>query len=178
MRKLVKTTSVLAMVIALGASPTMLTAHDGAEGVVKERMHAMLNLGSAMKGIKANLKASNAAQNEALLLAATIIMESSGDHLNKLFPEGSDKAPSRAHPAIWEKKDQFDAISNSLQDASLALALKSTQALGKDDSGLKEGLNGERGEAVSSLANQPVPKIFKAIASTCGSCHQNFRMPK
>ncbi len=178
MNKTLKLGAALGVALGLAAVSTSISAHDGATGVVKERMGSMANLGSAMKGIKANLQASTKEQNEGLLLAATMIMEHSGGNLNKLFPKGSTDAPSRALPSIWENKAQFDAISNRLNDASLALALNASKALGKDASGLREGLIGERGEIISSLSDQAVPVIFKTIAGTCGACHQTYRAPK
>ena len=42
-------------------------------------------------------------QLKALKEAGMTIAASSGDHVNKLFPEGSDHAPTRALPSVWQK---------------------------------------------------------------------------
>jgi cytochrome c556 len=119
MKNLIKYSMAIGLAVGVTAASTSTSAHDSADDVVKHRMEAMGNLGSAMKGIKANLKPETTEHHEGLLKAATMIMDHSGVHLNKLFPEGSGGGKSRALPAIWEKKDQFDSISQRLQDSTV-----------------------------------------------------------
>lgn len=68
-----------------------------------------------------------------------------------MFPPGSDKGDTLAAPAIWTDRAGFDAINNKVVDAATKMA-----ALAR--SGDRAGV-GEQ---------------FKAMAGTCGECHQKY----
>jgi cytochrome c556 len=167
----------LAAILVIAGAATLF-AHTGATGIVKERMGYMADMGSAMKGIKANIEADTVPANEALLLAATMLSNHSGENLNRLFPEGSDHKPTRALPAVWTDKADFDAISNQLHENSLALAISATRFLEMDDSPTLKHLDSDGKARVATLSKQPVRDLFKAIAGTCRSCHQRYRGDK
>lgn len=172
--KILMGAAALSLAIAGGVSTLSASSHEGATGVVKERMDSMKAIGGAMGAIKGNMAGSDLTNQVALLEAAKTMMANSGSNLVDLFPAGSDQTPTRALPSIWEKPDEFAAISNDLQQAALALALSATKAMDGDASALGVTPTTE----TTALSAEAVPAIFKAIAKNCGACHQGYRAPK
>jgi cytochrome c556 len=68
-----------------------------------------------------------------------------------MFPAGSDKGDTLAAPAIWTDKAGFDAINNKVVDASVKMAAAARA--------------GDR----TAIGDQ-----FKAMAASCGECHQKY----
>ena len=145
------------MIVAAFATALAGTAfaHSGATGVVKTRMDAMSEIAKSMKAIGAMMKGqvqfdAKVAETGALGIAKH------ADHIPKLFPEGSNKKPSEALPAIWKDWDRFTEIAADMGTKSRALATASAQA--------------ERIEAIRAP--------FGALAKTCKACHSDFRLAK
>lgn len=149
-----KRTAVAVFVGALGvfAVSGLAEAHKGAEGVVKERMDQMSELKSAMKSMGQMLKSGATPDPQVIEEAARKIEENSGSRLTSLFPEGSLPPSSDAKPEIWENWGEFEELAASLQAAG--------QKLGASASGSKAEVGG----------------AFKALASSCKSCHEKFRL--
>ena len=55
------------------------------------------------------------------------IEKRAGTAMTKLFPAGSDMAPSEAHPDIWRSWDEFNAIAAELESAAAAMAASAEQ---------------------------------------------------
>lgn len=140
-------------VIALGASAAL--AHGGASGIVKMRMDAMEAIGSQMKAVGGMLK-SGELDPERATAAGQAIAGHGGDALTKLFPEGSNAAPSEASATIWQEWDRFSAYADDLEQAATAMA--ETAAAGGD--------------------RKAVAAAFGALAGTCKACHESFRLRK
>lgn len=68
-----------------------------------------------------------------------------------MFPPGSDKGDTLAAPSIWTDRAGFDAINNKVVDASVKMAAAARA--------------GDR----AAVGDQ-----FKAMAATCGECHQKY----
>jgi len=68
-----------------------------------------------------------------------------------MFPPGSDKGDTLASPAIWSDRAGFDAINGKTVDAATKLAAAA------------------RASDRAAVADQ-----FKAMAATCGECHQKY----
>ncbi|MBL23212.1 MAG: hypothetical protein CMM48_04865 [Rhodospirillaceae bacterium] len=125
-------------------------AHEGAVGVVAERMATMKNMGAAMKQIKAMIKGRadyDAARVEEL---ARAIAAHSGEKMTSLFPQGSDEKPAQTKPAVWSDWQRFRALADDLQQKAIALA-----------------------NAAGSAATAKSP--YRAVSKNCRSCHKKFR---
>jgi cytochrome c556 len=132
------------------ASP--VPAHDGATGIIKERMDAMKALGALTKTmadkIKGNRNLSSLAQDAREIAAVA-------DRIPGWFPPGSTQAPTEAAPAIWTSFADFQAKSSALKaEADSLAALAST------------------GDP-AAISTQ-----FRAVAASCKSCHESFRVKK
>jgi len=127
-----------------------VVAHEGATGVVKERMDMMENLKSVMKTLAPMVKGQKDMDAAVIAEQAKIIQMNTGAALDAKFPENSIHGPSEALPAIWEKWDEFQRLSKKLNEASVKLA-----SVAGDEAAVKGA--------------------FKEIAQTCGACHDQFK---
>jgi cytochrome c556 len=128
-------------------------AHEGATGVVKERMDLMDVQKDAMKVIGLMAKGERPFDAAEAAKAASEI-ETTAKQIPELFPEGTTGHPSEAKPEIWTKWDEFtsdaDALAVAAQDLVTAL----------------EG-------------NAPDWKAkFKGVIDACKACHKTFRIEK
>lgn len=127
-------------------------AHDGATGIVKERMDAMKAIGKSTKTLSQMLRGERDFDADIAKTAAAVIEQQSSLSVD-LYPAGSKTHPSEAAVAIWEKPDEFEAEFVDLETAArnLRLALKTATEAG---------------------AMEPQ---FAVIAKSCKSCHSGFR---
>ena len=123
-------------------------AHQGATGIVKERMDEFQKVRGQMKQIRRALES----QNFAAVAALSEDMMPWAHNMAEAFPEGSDIAPSEALPAIWQDKAGFAQAISDYRDAINALNL-----------------------AAQSGENDAVRTGFKRLGSTCKSCHSTYR---
>ena len=127
---------------------TVSIAHEGAEGVIKERMDRFKQNKEAMKAIKGNLSGD-----------ATVIAQKASEiedwakEIVNFFPEGSNQSPSEALPAIWKEFDRFTELANA--NAKAAGNLKTLALSGADTNALTNG--------------------FKALGKTCKDCHNDYK---
>lgn len=125
-------------------------AHEGATGVVKERMDLMKGQKKAMKVIgdmakgKKRFDAAKAAK-------AARDLETTTKKIPDLFPEGSNRHPSEALDAVWQEWDRFTGNAKDAEAAAKALATE----LEGDAESWKDG--------------------FKKLTEACKSCHESFR---
>ena len=123
-------------------------AHQGATGIVKERMDAFSEARGQMKQLRGAIGGS---EFEAIT-DITARMQIWADKMADYFPEGSDQSPSEAAPAIWSDPDGFAAKIVSYQTSIRAL-----------------------GDAASSGDRDSTIKAFSALGQSCKSCHQTYR---
>ena len=102
---LLKKVGVLIMLLG-PCSSFNLSAHDGATGVVKQRMEAMSDMGDAMKAMASMVKGKQAFEPALFIQSGETIAEHS-DMMPKLFPAGSMVGKSEALPAIWQQWDDW-----------------------------------------------------------------------
>jgi cytochrome c556 len=140
--------------LALAGGSTLVYAHSGAHGVMKERMELMKGMGDAMKTMGAMFKG-QAPYDPAVLAEKAAYL---ADHANKipdLTPEGSNEHPSEALPIIWQEWDGY------VESADLLAA---------------EG--GKLVDIASNGAEERAAKIqFAKVSKTCGTCHEKYRKP-
>ncbi len=134
---------------------TFAYAHEGAEGVVKDRMDMMGEIARSMKTIGKMIKGVDS-YNAKKAKAAALEIYGHMSHMTDMFPEGSTEKPSEALPVIWDDWDEFVALSNQL----------------KDDSKLLSELAGTA-DSADTIKSQ-----FGLVAKSCSSCHEKFRLKK
>jgi len=140
--------------LAVSASATLALAHEGATGVVKERMDLMDRQKDDMKIIGDMAKGKTPFDAAEAAEAASDI-GLTAKKIPELFPEGSTGGKSEALPAIWEKWDRFTANADDLGSAADALV----SVLGDSE-------------------NQDWKAAFEKVGEACKSCHEDFRAKK
>jgi cytochrome c556 len=152
MRFIFRLILVLAAVYPFSMTP--LHAHEGATGVVKERMDLMVSLGQAMKTLRAAIQREAGDDDTALIDAAARISAHS-KRMQAMFPAGSMRAPSVARPEIWTDRSRFNTMADDL---------------GKEVKIISDIIrNGDR----EGLMPQ-----FRRIGAACSACHKSFRSRK
>ena len=134
--------------LMIAAAPISASAHEGASGIVKERMDNFGHARSQMKQINAALRGGDLPA----VAEITSQMMAWADQMADAFPEGSDKAPSQASPAIWQDTAGFAA------------------AIARYDAAI-DGLH----KAASAPDDAAAMAGFKTLGATCKSCHRAYR---
>ena len=145
----------LGLVIIAMTSASFVYAHSGASGVVKSRMDVMSSIAKSMKAIGAMMKGEAAFDAGVVKSSATEIAKHA-KHIPHLFPEGSNKKPTEALPAVWTDWEKFTKIAVDMDAAAQALAGAAEAATGPGDIGAQLG----------------------ALGNTCKACHSDFRLKK
>jgi cytochrome c556 len=145
---LIGTAVALSMVGSIAA-----IAHEGATGVVKERMEGMKAIGQQVKIMVPMMKGTLPYDPDQVAKAATIIEGHSGETFTALFPEGSNDKPSEALSDIWEDWSKFMDLANELN--AKAGDLKTVAVSGGSEDDFKATLG--------------------SMMQTCKSCHSDFK---
>ena len=130
-------------------------AHDGATGVVKQRMDMMSDVASSMKTLGQMLKG-EVDYNADTAQSAALKIEKHSKHFLNLFPEGSTQEPREALPAVWENWDDFKQQLEVMANLSNELATI----------------------AASSTSAEEIKTQFSNLGKTCGMCHKKYRQKK
>lgn len=141
-----KKTGTLLCVVLLSA---ITTAHEGAEGVVKERMDAMSAIGQANKPLAGIARGRADFDLKTVQENARIIADNAGASFVDLFPEGSLTGETEAKADIWENFDDFAKFAKELEENALALSQIESEA--------------------------EFAAAFKAVGNTCSGCHKKYR---
>ena len=127
---------------------TQLYAHEGAKGIIKERMDKFKKSKKLMKKINKGL------QNDNFIIieksAQTLLNWSK--EMSNYFPDGSDTPPSEASSDIWLDPEGFKIAIKNFELASLELITQS------------------KNENFDMTVDS-----FRSLAQTCKGCHQKFR---
>jgi cytochrome c556 len=137
--------SIILLIFVL-LNPTF--AHEGATGVVKERMDKFKMSKTMMKQINVSLRENDF---ENIEKSAQKLLSWSKE-MSKYFPKGSDVSPSEASKNIWLDPDGFSKAIKNFEEASLELV--------------------NQAQAENSEASI---QAFRNLANTCKGCHQKFR---
>jgi cytochrome c556 len=137
---------------ATALSPSVSPAHEGATGIVKERMDAMTQAGKAMKDAGERIKAKR--DLPAIRDNARTVSEVAA-RIASEFPPGSDQHPTDAKPEIWAHWDDFAARAGALGREGDALAA----AVDSGDPG--------------ATASQ-----FRTVGRVCRDCHDLYRIKR
>jgi cytochrome c556 len=140
----------LSIAVALAALTTFALAHEGAKGVVKERMDLMKQQQKDAKLINDMVKG-KVKFDAAKATAAARDLVTTSQKIPELFPKGTDGHPSEALPAVWEDWDQFTQNAKDLETIADTLA-------------------------TTIESNGDWKADFTKVSDACKSCHESFRM--
>ncbi|WP_319568792.1 c-type cytochrome [Cohaesibacter marisflavi] len=166
----------------------MAHAHDGATGIVEERMHSMKEMGKAVRAVKAMVQDPEAYDAESARKQAEIIKQHAGQNLVDQFPEGSLQAPTHAKPEIWTDWERFSQLSSQLESYADGLTLAADNGVMMDGSmmsgAMMEGaghmgsMMGTDAYEANQLGQMPADGVFTMMVETCSACHMEFRARK
>lgn len=152
-------TAALCVVAVITAGAGIAVAHQGAKGVVKERMDLMGDIKDAMKDLGQMVQGKVPYDADRMQARARDLAGHGGVAMTDLFPADSIMGPSEALPAIWRDWDRFQSIAMDLTTSANALA--------------------------ETVAANPGPEAaparaaaFAAVGQTCKACHADFRIKK
>ena len=138
--------------VLLAAGPA--ASHEGATGVVAQRMDAMKEMGRHMKALGNMLSGKTAFDQEtAQRLAET--MHEHCEHVMHMFPPGSDGHHSEATKAVWDRRPEFDDRMRRFDEAVEDLVA-----------------------AAASGGRSELQSEFKRVGQECSGCHDGFRQKK
>ena len=139
-------------------------AHDGAIGVVKERMDGMSSLGDHAKRVSRMLRGKTSFDLDAIDEAAHAFVEHGGK-IPAFFPDTAnsrESAVTEALPAIWDNWDEFEAIATNFV---------------RDSQDLQSVVNDVSGRSINGKAQMSsVRSAFLKAAKNCSACHEQFRL--
>lgn len=183
----------LAIVASISAGVAL--AHNGATGIVKERMDGMAAMQDAVKAITPIMRGQANYDADAVRLFAKSVEVHSGDAMTKLFPEGSGGKPSEAKEEVWTDWEGFETLAMNLQVLGNALAMAADNGLAAQAAGGSNGsmmgtgtmmggqpaMGGMMGQSQANvmdldmLAAMPAGALFTQISQTCSACHTKYR---
>lgn len=145
-------------VLLIGASfavllPDGAKGHEGASGIVLERMKHMTVLATSMKALAPFAFGEAAFDGAEVARLAETISTRTGPEMVRLFPKGSFDSTSEASPDIWRRWDQFERLAEDAQVQAKALAQ-------------------------SASDKSSVGTNFMRLADACKKCHIEFRQEK
>lgn len=128
-------------------------AHDGATGIIKERMKVMKFIGQntkmiapfAMGALDMNYKSVETSAQQISMAAESALAK---------FPKGSTSEESEAKPNIWENWAEFEGL---------------LKKLSADAAQLQEMAKNEEFD---------LQEQFEKMAGNCKTCHTKFRQKK
>ena len=148
------TTLAVSVLLAIGIGLGGVLAHEGATGVIKQRMDAMKAMATAMKTVGGMMKGEASYDAAKAALSAREIGDHSGIAMIKLFPKGSLHPPSEAKGEIWQDWAKFEQEAHDLGVA--AKDFEATVTAGAD-------------------VPEPMRAAFRRLGQSCVSCHERFR---
>ena len=98
-------------------------AHNGATGVVLERMNGMSAMKKVMGELAPMMRGEAPYDVAAAQKGAATIMAHAGGNMVKLFPEETIPATSYAVPALWERWNDFSDLADLLASQAFGFAM-------------------------------------------------------
>ena len=124
-------------------------AHQGATGIVKQRMDAFK---TSQKQLKSIVAAARVEDYDIIENLAKSLAEW-GEKMPEYFPAGSDSAPSEAAPAIWSDFSGFSRAAESYTQSAEQLIAAS--------------IEGDKDAVVAAI---------RQVGQSCKSCHATYRL--
>lgn len=113
----------------LSAVGAAALAHNGATGVVMERMTGMSAMRDAMRDIAPMMQGQRPYDAAAVREAAAVLRSHAGESMTQLFPQEEISAASYARPEIWRDWDRFSALSDDLKVYAEGLSVAASNGL-------------------------------------------------
>lgn len=191
------------MTFSAAAVAGVAMAHNGATGVVLERMNGMVAMRDTMGALTPIMQGLAPYDADAVAAGGEAIAMHAGATMLALFPDGSAVGATYARPEIWSEWAEFARFAEALRDDGKALAAAAENGL-KPAADMMAGMDHSRmampaptarvfsvaelmGYGTSARAKgdpavasaDPVPvstaEVFERIGATCSSCHARFR---
>jgi cytochrome c556 len=124
-------------------------AHEGATGIVKERMDGMETIANAMKEIHGRIVGNRDLAGIRPVAARIVAL---AQRMPQWFPPGSNMSPSEALPTIWQRWPEFQAGAARLEHEAGLLAA-----------------------AASAGDPKGIAEQYRAVGEICNDCHRQFR---
>jgi cytochrome c556 len=109
----------LVTVGSFAAVVSSVLAHEGATGVVRERMEEMESMAKALKAISESLKRK---RDLASVKDSARSIQKDAEKMLSLFPQGTGQHPSEATAKVWENWPDFERRARALATESAKLA--------------------------------------------------------
>ena len=151
-----KTRTAIAAVAFVGGSIAAF-AHNGATGIVMERMDGMMAMGKELSAVGDMFKG-KAHFDPAKIEASSDVIKELAAEIAELFPDTDESRKGRGTEAlqvIWEKPDAFNALAKELEERSEELV-----------------------ELAKSGDKRKIRVGFAKLSKTCVACHTDYRKPK
>lgn len=139
---------VVGLLYLASALPQHAVAHEGATGIIKERMDEFSRARAQLK----QLRRATMAHDFDVVAKITDDMAGWAQRMGDTFPEGSNMAPSEAADNIWTDSSGFASAISRYQEA---IGQLNKVALAQDRDTL-------------------VP-AFQQVGAACKACHMQFR---
>lgn len=161
-------------------------------------MDLMKGIGDAMKTLTRMFRGETAYDAERVREAANAINERAGEHITKLFPDGSLQKPTEALPTVWQDWPTFEQYAADLAAYSAVLAeAADNEPSAMHGQGMRPGdhmmgrepMMGDPGNSPmiggrhpmndpDALKKMPPMASFMRLSQTCNACHTQFRLKK
>ena len=148
-QKVLKSLKVGSLFLLLGTSITVL-AQSQSEDIIKYRRNVMKSNGAHAAAANAILQGKVDYKNQ--LADHAKALENVNKDIPSLFPKGSESGDTKALPAIWENRAEFEKRANDAKQKSAEFA--------------KAAMTGDTQVATAK---------FKELSDACKSCHKDFR---
>jgi len=139
---------------AIVLSALAASAHEGATGLVKERMDSMSAIADSMKALGGMVKSGEVDGAQAVALGARVAEEAR--RVPDLFAEEELQPMSEARPEIWQDFADFTAKAEAMTAAAATLAA----------------------QAPATLDRAALGQALGDIGATCKACHEVYRVKK
>jgi cytochrome c556 len=147
-----KTVAAAALALGMGATPLALSHLDPDAFHLSYRQSLFAILGANFGPMSSMIKGEIPWDDKRFQgFAEDLAMASELDFMRG-FPDGSQSGQTRAKPAIWNNKADFEAKLNDLRDAAAELA----QVAAGDD-------------------KKAIMEQFKTTGGTCKACHDDYK---
>ncbi len=118
-----------ALALAASAVAAVALAHNGATGVVLERMNGMTAMRDTVAELAPMMQGTIPYDTFIVSEGASVIAGHAGETMLSLFPEGSLEGVTYARPEIWSDWQDFAALAEELKTYADALAVAAPNGL-------------------------------------------------